>query len=456
MSISFNTLNSTKTYTFNGPSSGGGSNIFTYTVEVTLNNSNSTQDYFSFDVTLKIRCNQSTFTWSNWSSQRVKLYMNAGSGASTSSAYLVHDAGLPNYSSGQPTVTIFTKENILISRPSGTTLYITISVENTTGTSITYLPGSVTNSNDISINITSGLDVMKLYPEGAIQNIADAIRTRNNYSSTYTVNQMAYAINNIERVTDLTSFSSFLKNSLYDYTNSKISVIGPYAFTLTSIQNVSLVNCNLIDVYAFSNCRSLSSVYLPECTYISNYAFYSCTVRTLYVPKLKTIDYMGLASCTYLSSLDLPCCTYISNEGLERCSSLYTISIPKVSTIHTSAFAFCSSLATIYLPSLTMISGYSPFCYCINLVSADLGSLFSKSITTTAFSGCYNLLSLYIRNPSVIVSLANINAFKSTPISNYTTSTGGVYGSIFVPASLVSSYKTATNWATYSNRITSI
>lgn len=65
MSISFNTLNSTKTYTFNGPSSGGGSNIFTYTVEVTLNNSNSTQDYFSFDVTLKIRCNQSTFTWSN-------------------------------------------------------------------------------------------------------------------------------------------------------------------------------------------------------------------------------------------------------------------------------------------------------------------------------------------------------------------------------------------------------
>jgi len=56
----------------------------------------------------------------------------------------------------------------------------------------------------------------------------------------------------------------------------------------------------------------------------------------------------------------------------------------------------------------------------------------------------------------VVCTLSNINAFGSTPISNYTTSTGGVYGSIYVPASLVDSYKTATNWATYSNRITAI
>ncbi len=65
MAISFDTLNSTKTYTFTGPSSGGTSNAFTYTVEVTLNSSNSTQDYFSFDVTLKIRSNISAYTWMN-------------------------------------------------------------------------------------------------------------------------------------------------------------------------------------------------------------------------------------------------------------------------------------------------------------------------------------------------------------------------------------------------------
>jgi hypothetical protein len=32
----------------------------------------------------------------------------------------------------------------------------------------------------------------------------------------------------------------------------------------------------------------------------------------------------------------------------------------------------------------------------------------------------------------------------------------GSFGSIYVPASLVDAYKSATNWATYANRITAI
>lgn len=55
-----------------------------------------------------------------------------------------------------------------------------------------------------------------------------------------------------------------------------------------------------------------------------------------------------------------------------------------------------------------------------------------------------------------VVSLGNINAFSSTPISGYTSSTGGVYGSIYVPASLLASYKAATNWVNYSDRIVGV
>ena len=62
MAISFTSLNSTKSYTFTGPSSGGASGAFAYTVEVTLNSSNSTQDYFSFNVTFKLACNQPSYT----------------------------------------------------------------------------------------------------------------------------------------------------------------------------------------------------------------------------------------------------------------------------------------------------------------------------------------------------------------------------------------------------------
>ena len=71
------------------------------------------------------------------------------------------------------------------------------------------------------------------------------------------------------------------------------------------------------------------------------------------------------------------------------------------------------------------------------------------------FSKCYNLLSVYL-NVSSVTALSNVNAFISTPISDYTTSTGGVYGSIFVPTSLYSSFISATNWATYSSRIVSM
>jgi len=65
------------------------------------------------------------------------------------------------------------------------------------------------------------------------------------------------------------------------------------------------------------------------------------------------------------------------------------------------------------------------------------------------------LLSLYILLSSVCV-LAKSNAFNSTPIAGYTTNTEGVYGSIYVPASLLSDYKAANNWSYFSSRFVGI
>jgi hypothetical protein len=57
---------------------------------------------------------------------------------------------------------------------------------------------------------------------------------------------------------------------------------------------------------------------------------------------------------------------------------------------------------------------------------------------------------------SSIPSLAYTNAFYSTPIAGYTASTGGVYGSIYVPASMLESYKTANNWSYFSDRFVGV
>ena len=125
-----------------------------------------------------------------------------------------------------------------------------------------------------------------------------------------------------------------------------------------------------------------------------------------------------------------PSCTYIGAYAFSFCSRITSLSLPLCQSILTYTFNHCSNLSTISLPKCSSISNY-------------------------AFTNCFKLLSLYLMSTSV-VGLEHISTFNSTPIAGYTTSTGGVYGSIFVPASLLASYKVATNWATFSNRFVGI
>ena len=53
---------------------------------------------------------------------------------------------------------------------------------------------------------------------------------------------------------------------------------------------------------------------------------------------------------------------------------------------------------------------------------------------------------------SSVCQLLNSSAFYSTPIGGYSAE-AGTYGSIYVPSSLVASYKAATNWTYFSSRI---
>lgn len=132
-------------------------------------------------------------------------------------------------------------------------------------------------------------------------------------------------------------------------------------------------------------------------------------------------SYIGSSAFYYsnIASINAPRCTSIGMYAFQNCSALATASFPACTSIGVSAFGFCQPLSTASFPVCTSIGNY-------------------------AFRACYNLLSLYLTGSS-LCSLANVNAFTSTPISDYTTSTGGVYGSIYVPASLLASYKAATN-----------
>ena len=247
----------------------------------------------------------------------------------------------------------------------------------------------------------------------------------------------------IEQYTTITSFS-----------NSEISIIGSYAFNnCTNLTTVSFPSCTSIGNFAFQYCSSLTTVSFPLCKSIGGYAFNGCSsLITASFPSCTSIGTYAFNNCINLTTASFPSCKSIASYAFRYCSSLTTVSFPSCTSISNYAFQLCTRLTTASFPSCTRI-GSSAFGNCISLTTASFPSC--TSIGSYAFQQCFLLLSLYLTGSSV-VSLVNSNAFASTPIAGYTTSTGGVYGSIFVPSSLYSTYKASTNWTFFSSRFVSV
>lgn len=235
---------------------------------------------------------------------------------------------------------------------------------------------------------------------------------------------------------------------------SKCTSINNWAFAqCSSLTTIDIRKCITVRTSAFAGCNILSSISLPSCTTIDSYAFNSCSALSyIDLPACTIISNYAFAGCTSLSSINASVCTSIGNSAFLRCFSLTYISLPVCETIGQCAFESCSALQSIDLPSATSLaSGAFSRCYALNTVILR-GDI--QSIGQYFFQSCYNLLSLYLLGG--VMAPFGYYMFASTPISNYTTSTGGVYGSIYVPASLYNTYITNTSWKTYSARFVSL
>ena len=116
----------------------------------------------------------------------------------------------------------------------------------------------------------------------------------------------------------------------------------------------------------------------------------------------------------------------------QNCVSLKTVEMPIVDGFQQSFFYNCQALSEVSFPKANMIGA-------------------------NVFNRCFNLLSLTLEYYSnSVVWLVQSNAFESTPIAGYTASTGGQLGSIYVPASLLTEYQSATNWAFFSERFVGV
>lgn len=170
-----------------------------------------------------------------------------------------------------------------------------------------------------------------------------------------------------------------------------------------------------------------ANLHLPSnLTEIGAYAFYRC--QTLAITELPdsvtTIDGYAFDGDTELSLTKLP---------------------NNLKTLGDYVFRQCENITIKEVPiGVTKISAYA-FRECKNITELTVQGAIT-SIGTYVFYGCSNLAKLVIPNVTSIPTLSNANALTSTPIASGT-------GYIYVPDSLVDSFKTATNWSTYANQI---
>ena len=141
------------------------------------------------------------------------------------------------------------------------------------------------------------------------------------------------------------------------------------------------VNCytsdDVIGNYAFSGCRSLTSLILPS--------------------NVTSIGYSAFYGCIRLTSLTLPSSvTSIDGRAFYGCSSLFGLTLPSsVTSIGSSAFEACYGLFSLTLPSSVTEIGESAFRGCSGLTSLTLPSSVT-SIGKSAFEGCSGLTSIYV------------------------------------------------------------
>lgn len=185
---------------------------------------------------------------------------------------------------------------------------------------------------------------------------------------------------------------------------------------------------------AFWGCSNLSNISLPNCTRISNHSFRACAA---------------------LESVNLPSCVSFATTGDENgaffrdSEKLKSINIPNLTTIEDGrrAFNWCSSLEELHAPNLTSLTNTSTMLsYCTKIRKVSFPKLGGTTINSNTFPYCYNLETL-ILGGNQLNPLDNVNAFTNTGINTE----NGLR--IYVPDDLVDTYKTATNWSAFADKI---
>ena len=265
----------------------------------------------------------------------------------------------------------------------------------------------------VTINLCPGQGGGGVKPSGTLDIVENGVYNVYSYSSA--------------RVDVPQSVTGFTEKQITEGTIEIINLDNSASFVVsnafkdnTNLQTVNLPYATSVGNNAFYSCSLLSQVSLPMCEYIGSGAFYRCySLSQVNFPVCSYIANNVFYGCSSLSQVNLPVCSYIGNSVFFNCFLLSQASLPLCEYIGSGAFRTCS-LQSLSLPVCSYIGGLA-FYGCSSL-----------SIITIGYSG--------------ICSLGDARIFETTQITSST-------GSIYVPASLVDSYKSANYWSYFSTQI---
>lgn len=164
---------------------------------------------------------------------------------------------------------------------------------------------------------------------------------------------------------------------------------------------------------------------------------------------LTTIGQAACYNLYKLEEIELPeSLISIGFMSFDGCRSLTSITIPKnVTTIEYSAFGYCNKCTEVTILSDQIEELDKTFQGCTALKYVDIKGNVTR-INDYTFYNNTALETLILRGNSCS-NLANKRAFTNTPIASGT-------GYIYVPTSLIDTYKTKTQWSAYANQFRAI
>lgn len=201
--------------------------------------------------------------------------------------------------------------------------------------------------------------------------------------------------------------------------------IGKCKFANTELRSFVATSTTRLEEYAFDNCSKLVSFEAPNVTSVGQVCFRSnVALISLNLKSLKSAEQSAFVNCRILENADFQSLESLGFATFAGCKALKRLKFPKIKSIGTAVFINCNALEIIEF--------------------SEQGNSNVITFGSSTFTGCTSLKALVLRN-GVVNTLGGTSDYLSPTIEDRT-------GFIYVPRTLLETYKTATNWSVYAEQ----